>query len=146
MLNYFLFLRLIGCTLLLAVSGILRTQAWRGGKLCTGRGHRAAARSLPRYPANLHQRHLQCCRGWCCSPLATRPRAGRRSSLTVGHGPCGRLSSITILLLASGAAHLPMTMGRLLGCSSACRIVGPYRHCRSDWGGSGQDRQRVYLR
>jgi hypothetical protein len=74
------------------------------------------------------------------------------SPSAIGPGPCGwcrwrrthqastrlwcaaLLASHSYLLQsASGIAHQPLALGRLPGCSSACRIAAPYRHCRPCW-------------
>ncbi len=90
-------------------------------------------------------------RGWArCHPRrAGQARPGRILPSAIGPGPCCRCwwrrphpassrlrcaadfpSHCFLPWLASGIAHQPLAMGRLPGCSSACWIAGPYRHCR----------------
>jgi hypothetical protein len=80
----------IGCTRLLAVSGILRTQLGRRG---SGPGRRPAGAS-PCDLAEARRRHRPCplCgRAWCSPCRAGQARAGRVLSSASSPGPlCGR--------------------------------------------------------
>ncbi len=130
---------LIGCTTLLAVSGILRTQAGRRGS-GPGRwaGRDSALITPPRQRAPTPP-----------PPPPLAPRAAGRGAARSGPGRTGRAGSpvtrhlrhlpwppvrlgavLTVLSLLAGVGRCPLANGRgcLLGCPSDRRIAGTHCH------------------